>query len=100
MSYYTQYELEILHGDASVDHEKQISDKTPYPNCFGDEEIKWVDHESVMRFYSKEFPETVFLLKGSGERFEDVWQEYYKNGRMQRTEARIAFDAFDESALQ
>lgn len=70
-----------------------------YQDCFGDG-IKWHDHENDMRTYSKKHPKTLFKLSGEGEDNEDVWIEYYLNGKMQRTKAELKFDEFDKNKLQ
>ena len=53
-----------------------------------------------MREYSKRHPKTVFKLIGTGEEAGDMWIEYYLNGKMQRTVAKIVFDDYDQNKLE
>ena len=100
MGYYTRHKLEIIEGnDNFTDYEKEISDSAGYSLCF-EEEIKWYDHEDVMRIYSLKHPGTVFKLIGEGEENGDIWHEYYKNGLMQRCKAEIIIEPFNENLLR
>lgn len=104
MGYYTKYELST---DSSnnleiIEYFRTECDSANYAlNSDGEyqDECKWYEHEKDMRDISRKFPETVFTLKGEGEQSGDIWREYYKNGRMQRTEAKIIFESFNESKL-
>ena len=99
MGYYTNHELEIVEGDSTtIDHEKGISEMSNYDNCFQDE-IKWYDHENVMREYSKKFPDTLFKLIGEGEENGDLWHEYYKNGEMQKCIGVTSYEEYNPNAL-
>lgn len=99
MGYYTRYRLEIIEGnDYVTDYEKEISAIADYNNCF-DDSIKWYEHEKDMRTYSKKHPKTLFKLLGEGGESEDLWHEYYLNGKMQRAKGRIIFEEYDESEL-
>jgi|LakMenEpi03Aug12_release.lakeMendotaPanAssembly.Ray.scaffolds.fasta_scaffold51249_3 hypothetical protein len=99
MGYYTSHQLEIVKGnDGVTDYKKQISELSGYNDCF-DESIKWYEHETDMRSYSLEHPNTLFKLSGEGEESGDIWAEYYLNGKMQRVIAIIVFEDFDESKL-
>jgi hypothetical protein len=100
MGYYTRYKLEIVEGnDYKTDYEKEIGKAIGYINCFEDE-IKWYEHEKDMRKFSKKYPKTIFALNGEGEERDDIWTEYYKNGKMQRCKTRIVVDEFNESLLE
>ena len=99
MGYWTHHELKVDEGDIGY-HAEQIVKLTPYADIFDGEAVKWYDHEEHMRTYSKLHPETLFTLKGEGEEIEDVWIEYHKNGRMQRVEAQIVFEEFDEALME
>ena len=60
----------------------------------------WYRHENEMLKLSIEFPEIVFCLHGEGERNEDIWYKYFKNGKMQYCPAIITFDEYDEKKLK
>lgn len=43
---------------------------------------KWYDNDDDMLELSRKFPDTIFKLHGNGEEAGDVWDSYYKNGKM------------------
>lgn len=65
----------------------------------GSDQIKWYDHEDEMRAFSKKFPEILFILEVNGEEEGDLSIKYFKNGKMQRANAVITYEEFDESKL-
>lgn len=67
---------------------------------FDDEERKWYECDYDMLELSKQFPNELFILKGSGEEQGDLWINYYKNGKRQTCVAKITFDEFDENKLE
>lgn len=97
MGYYTRFELSIKSGDRQTDFEEIVSKYVDF-NPF-DETCKWYDCEKDMREISKLYPETVFQLEGEGEESGDIWKAYFKNGLMQKSEAIITFEEFDENKL-
>lgn len=99
MGYYTSHTLEIIEGDDyTTDYKEEIGKESGYGNPFG-ESCKWYDHEKDMRSFSKKHPKTIFKLSGEGEEAGDIWHEYYLNGKMQRTKAKIVFEKYDPSKL-
>lgn len=60
---------------------------------------KWYEHESDLRAFSKQYPRLLFILEGEGEENEDMWKEYYVNGKMQKAKAVISFEPYDEKKL-
>ena len=105
MGYYTKHNLSIINESNSNldldlnDHKEAISKSADYQYCFEDS-IKWYQHEQHMRTYSKQYPNLIFELIGEGEESGDLWKEYYKNGKMQRSKAAIAYEPLDESKLK
>ena len=79
------------------DPEQKVSNEICY-NPF-DDRCKWHNHDSDMAFFSEKYPESLFILKGEGEESGDIWIKYFLNGKMQRAEAKITFEEFDESKL-
>lgn len=64
-----------------------------------DGEVKWYEHETEMREFSKKYPDTVFTLKGEGEEAGDIWKKYFQNGKCQVAKARLTIDKFDPNKL-
>lgn len=104
MGYYTDYEVSVKCGDMDFDLLGiRLSDITGYSE-FNDDlnaySIKWYDHNKDMLAISKEFPDVVFKLHGEGEEQPDLWDKYYKNGKMQECVAVIVYPPYDESKLK
>jgi len=128
MGYYTYFNLDIYKDERKKDKKKWSSDLKeldPYgEEEWGDEPIavlrgfsedaawalneegggvegcKWYDHDQDLIRLSKMFPDIVFRLYGEGEEKDDVWYEYYKDGKIQTCRARITFDSYDEDKLE
>ena len=110
MGYYTDYSLSMVgsqHGDAQkiydFSQEKDMGIIYGF-TVWGDyletsDSMKWYKHEDEMRIISKEFPHILFELHGNGEDTEDIWDEYYRDGKMQRCKAEIVIPPFDESKM-
>lgn len=102
MGYYTNYSLSI-HG-ATTDSEEneliqEVIDTSGYSYVF-DKACEWYDHESDLKTVSALHPNIVFKLHGEGDESGDLWNKYFKAGKMQECRARIVYDEFDESKLQ
>ena len=108
MGYQTDF---ILTTDEYLDEEivKKIGDRLDEISTYRFEEsdgdfylynAKWYDSHEDMLELSKEFPEYVFQLDGNGEGNDDVWRQYYKDGKSQNANARVIYDDFDESRLK
>ena len=55
------------------------------------DECKWYEHTYDMMNISKLFPDVIFRLRGDGEEREDMWYEYYHNGKVEECPATITF---------
>jgi hypothetical protein len=64
-----------------------------------EESSKWYDHEENLKEFSRQYPSVVFVLQGEGEENEDMWIKYFKNGKMQKAEAQITLEDYDENKL-
>jgi len=101
MGYYTTFNLK-----APVELIQQFREECEYAaHCLNEdgssgESGKWYEHEDDMRAFSLEHPGVLFEMTGEGEENEDMWRKYFKDGKMQRCEARITFDDFDENKLK
>jgi hypothetical protein len=112
MGYYTQFELEILEGEAdpklvartlslilsgdSTDEFIQVDDDGTFE--FG-EEAKWYDHDEDMISLTKAFPGTLFCLSGKGEEAGDMWKVYYRDGTMQICRAQFSYPPYDANKM-
>ena len=100
MGYYTNYRLEIQ-GKTDIDHSEEIQKQTGYYISEDySEDYKWYDNEDDMKLHSSQHPDLLFVLYGEGEESGDLWVKYFKNGKMQRCNAIITYEEFDESKLQ
>ncbi len=100
MGYYTWFDLDVddCGKEAVNGHKQEIEKLSGYSGLF-EEEVKWYAHERNLREHSSKYPGLLFRLSGHGEESGDIWVEFYKNGKMFRSDARIVFDAYDENKL-
>lgn len=101
-SYKTKYSLEVKNGVVSeLFHKEALNNIFGYDVLDGDGVILGgIECESVMRSYSKKYPNAVFELEGRGEFDYDLWVKYFKNGKMQLCEAVTIIPPYDESLLE
>jgi len=64
-----------------------------------DDQCKWYEHTEDMCRLSKEYPNVLFTLTGNGEESEDMWVEYFMNGKVQVENAVITYGKFDPKKL-
>lgn len=111
MGYYTNHSLELENKSTRSEQDVRtiVREKLRSLDILGyaldeefesEESTKWYSHNEDMRKISSEVNDVVFRLKGYGEESEDIWIEYYLNGKSQRCEAKISFDEFDISKLK
>ena len=105
MGYYTNYTLTQT-GCAKRDI-KRLEDEIEKLNVFEDGAIedglygyaKWYDYDIDMRLLSRRFPGVVFYLEGDGENSDDLWGNYYMDGRAQYGALEVVEYPFDEAQL-
>lgn len=118
MGYYTSYELTVSPAEKG-DEIEEFVDSLPN-GAYGtatswkdyamnyegggdwstNDSVKWYDHQEFMKELSKLYPDVLFSLHGEGEESGDIWKKYFKNGKVQITEAVIQLDDFDEKLLR
>jgi hypothetical protein len=107
MGYYTAYSLSL--GDVTEEQQKQITNHLREKDVVGwvlnndlccSNPATWYDAEKDLREISKEFPDVLFELHGEGEETGDIWDRYFKNGKMQYCPAEIVIPPFDETKLK
>lgn len=101
MGYYTTYSLTWKYDESLGNLDEAIVEyfsKLPdwrdggyenYKDNILIEDAKWYDQEDDMFVLSRAFPEVLFCLWGSGDNCEDLWEEYWQNGRFQLCLAEI-----------
>lgn len=103
MGYYTKHEIEIIGGSSDLICElREFSEEAKYAldECGKTEqECKWYSHRKELKEFSLKHPDVLFKLHGEGEENGDVWDEYFKNGKMQVCKARMVMPGFDEKLL-
>jgi len=65
-----------------------------------DENCKWYEHKRDMLAASLQFPGVLLKLAGLGEANEDMWVEYYRDGKVQVCKAVVTYPEFDEAKLK
>jgi hypothetical protein len=113
MGYYTDYTIEYEgRNGASVDAE--VSEKIlnrleeisgynvfdEYYQKFVLDDAKWYNQREDMLKLSEEFPDCLFTVNGVGEEHDDIWREFYLNGKIQISYATLVFDYFDPLKLK
>lgn len=107
MGYYTAYSLDV--SGASIEQMDRIVDFLSKRKIIGYalndnlecyDTVKWYDHNTDMLELSIEIPDLLFCLHGEGEDTEDLWNKYYKNGRMQECYAEIVYPGYDPRKLR
>jgi hypothetical protein len=112
MGYYTHYKLQVtgaapellptIHQALSALEGARyalrlsVGPAVEYPS---NERVKWYEHEADLRALSARFPGVLFTLSGEGQEARDLWTAYHRDGLLQRVQARIEFDPFDETRL-
>ena len=113
MGYYTYHDLVVLNDkgeylpEETEKHEKLLTRKVfgedgfdPDSQILFEDSAKWYDSEKDMREHSAEYPDLMFELHGEGEENEDVWIEYFKNGKMQRCQGKVVYPDFDPAKMK
>jgi len=101
MGYYTKFKITSLtEGITDKEAESLVLDvvNEKYGDPFEDE-CKWYNHVEHMKEVSEKNPSIVFKLQGEGEDPGDMWNKYFKNGKMQVCKVQFIFPPYDESKL-
>src|SRR5688500_12222794 len=77
----------------------QLSDeqmKDPNGFCYSDDDcVKWYNYEKDMLFLSQQFPNVLMTVKGEGEDRDDVWIQYFKNGKCSKAKNAVITITFE-----
>lgn len=105
MGYYTYYEVSYKDESRGKDYAEKLAKINPdYFDCYYNgfaldcledlisaDSMRWYDHDKDMLELSKAFPDELFILHGEGEENGDLWNAYYKNGKMQVCHAEFTY---------
>lgn len=104
MGYYTRYELSVINGDNNLITElREFSEDANYAindNGESEDSCKWYKCQEDLKKFSSMHPSTLFKLSGEGEESGDIWNAYFKDGKMQMCKAKIVFDEFNAELLK
>jgi|GEM_PF-3211568 len=112
MGYYSTFKLTVQEEDGSPLQEPDFSQIVEHFDILGVinyaltetldtyENVKWYNSDEHIGFVSKLFPKYIFVLTRDGEEPGDHSKTFYKEGKMQRTQARMVYDEFDPNKLK
>jgi hypothetical protein len=104
MGYYTRFNITISDNTNICNIVERLCSISGYNWDYCDDEIydfcKWYEHEHDMYLLSKEFPDIVFTVTGDGEESDDLWREYWKDGKVQNANRHIVYDEYNEDKLE
>lgn len=104
MGYYTRYELQVIEGNPELIEELLNVCPEAKWALLNDgstkDSTKWYDSLKDLKNFSLSHPEALFKLYGEGEESGDIWQAYFKAGKMQMCKAKIIFDEYDPEKLE
>lgn len=104
MGYYTQHTLSVIEGNPDLIRQfRDECEEAQYcldenGNC--NEEGKWYESDKDMKAFSLKHPEALFEMNGSGENSDDIWRQYWKNGKVQNVETERTYEPFDNEKLE
>lgn len=93
--YFHLFEKKVLDLEKDLNRIKEENEI----NIDSGQERYWYNYENEMKELSKKFPEALFKLHGEGEENGDIWDKYFKNGKMQVCKAAMTIPPYDESKL-
>jgi len=105
---YTYYELDVFSGDKSIYTILSELDRDEFEDLFckinddgspNDNDTYW-DCEEDMKAISEMYPDIVFQLTGQGQIPDDMWRQYFKNGKSHKVDAIVTYPPFDEDKLE
>lgn len=113
MGYYTYHKLYVLNDkmqclDDETDEHQVLITRKVLGGDFNDsnsrmlfeDSCKWYECDEDMKKHSLEHPDLLFEIDGVGEENEDLWINYYKNGKMQHCPAQIVYPKYDPNKMQ
>lgn len=108
MSYNTYYHFgtkDIIHKDILydiIDRLRNWNEDAKYAineEGMSEQSCTWYEHEKDIKEFSEQYPDIIFELNGIGDEYDDIWNKYFLNGKMQTCIAKIIFDQYDPEKL-
>ena len=111
MGYYTSFSIDIVPGPTQeTTTEDIIADLRKDPESWAafafneqwvcEDTVKWYDYEIEMLAFSKEYPDTLFILSWDGEESDDFWKHFFRNWKWYRVQWEITYPFFSEADLK
>jgi len=109
MGYYTAYNLHLEEGAEDPAIVDAIVEKLTELDVIGyalnkdlscADAVKWYRYEKDMLEVSRAFPRVHFLLCGTGEQNEDMWEHHFWNGKSARYDAEIRIPPLNMADLK
>lgn len=105
MGYRTDFVISIADGEASDQDTEKITEMLEAFEGFeywGGEwmvsDVKWYEYQDDMFKLSKAFPHLRFYVHGDGDDSDDLWEDYWQDGKFQHCYAEIP--PYDPSKMQ
>lgn len=100
MSYYTDYEIEVVGEIDTNEFAAKFKEETGYElHAMCLQGVKWYTHRENMITLSKLYPSVLFILEGHGEEQGDDWRMYFKNGNTKKVSPTITWPVVDFNNL-
>lgn len=118
MGYYTSYSLEVCfmigRNRAELVDDEPLKEMIKLLRASSEEallaldddgstsgnETKWYEHQKEMKEFSDRNRGVLFILSGEGAENDDMWKEYYLNGKVQVEKAVVQIAPFDYDKLR
>ena len=63
-------------------------------------DARWYEHKADLTAFSAKHPGVLFTLHGEGEENDDIWTEYFLNGKVQVARATVQIAPFNPAELK
>ena len=108
MGYVTRYQISTIEGPDRIEDVLDSLGESNFEDLFyavdesgeTNEPSKWYEHERDLILISKNYPKSVFKLYGRGSEPEDIWNKYFKDGKMQHEKARMTIPEYNPELLK
>ena len=103
MGYYTQHQLQVINGDSDLIRQfREENENAKYAmddEGYTQNECKWYESDNDMKAFSQKHPDALFQLDGVGEENDDVWRQWWQNGKCQTTKGVLVYEKYDKDKM-